>query len=143
MPRFLPLVCLLGGALLALFGALFTLGLAPRIDVSHGRLVVDLLGLLAFGLAPLALGLAGVWYGTRRLRHIRQAAQDERHAALERAILHCVRAHPQGITPQEVATDTPFSPQEVAAKLGNLYVDGVLEVEVTEQGQLVYKPRAS
>lgn len=143
MPKFLPIVCLLGGGLLALFGALFTLGLAPRMDLSHGRSVVDLLGLLAFGLAPLALGLVGVWYGVRRLTQARQAAQVERDATLARTILHRVRAHPQGITPQEAAINTPFSPQEVEAKLGNLYVDGVLEMEVTEEGKLIYKPKAS
>jgi hypothetical protein len=106
-------------------------------------LAVDLLGLLAFGLTPLALGLGGVWYGKRRLTQARQAARVERDAALERAILSRVRAHPQGMTPQEVATNTPFSPQEVEAKLGRLYVDGVLDMEVTEQGKLVYKPKAS
>jgi hypothetical protein len=141
MPKLLPIACLLSGGLLALFGALFTLGLAPRMDVSHGRFVVDLLGLLAFGLAPLALGLGGVWYGTRRLMQARQAAQAEHDAALQRTILDRVRAHPQGITPQEAAINTPFSAQEVQAKLGNLYVDGVLDMEVTEQGQLVYKPK--
>jgi len=143
MPKFIPTLCLLGGGLLALCGALFTLGLVPRLDFSHARFVVDLLGLLAFGLAPLALGLAGVWYGRRRLTQARQAARVEHDAALERAILHRVRAHPQGLTPQDAATDTPFSPQEVEKKLGNLYVDGVLDMEVTEQGKLVYKLKAS
>jgi hypothetical protein len=143
MPKLLPMVCLLGGGLLALFGLLFTLGLAPRMDVSHGRFVVDLLGLLIFGLAPLALGLGGVWYGTRRLTQARQATQAEHDVALQRTILDRVQAHPQGITPQEAASNTPFSAQEVEAKLGNLYVNGVLEMEVTEQGHLVYKLKAS
>ena len=142
MPKLLPIACLLSGGLLALFGALFTLGLAPRMDVSHGRFVVDLLGLLAFGLVPLTLGLAGVWYGKRRLTQARQAARLEQEATLERAILHRVRAHPQGITSQEIATHTPFSLQEVEAKLGHLFIDGVLDMEVTEQGKLVYKPKA-
>ena len=142
MSQFLPMLCLLGGGLLALCGALFTIGLVPRLDASHGRLAVDLLGLLAFGLAPLTLGLAGVWYGKRRLTQARQAARLEQEATLERAILHHVRAHPQGITSQEIATHTPFSPQEVEAKLGHLFIDGVLDMEVTEQGKLVYKPKA-
>ena len=143
MSHFIPRLCLVGGGLLALFGALFTLGLVPRLDFAHGRFVVDLLGLLAFGLAPLALGLAGVWYGNRRLTQSRQAAQAERIAALERTILQRVRAHPQGMTPHEVATDTPFSLEEVEAKLGDLFVNGVLDMEVTEQGKLVYKPKTS
>jgi hypothetical protein len=143
MPKFLPMVYLFCGGLLVLFGALFTLGLAPRMGLSHGRFVVDLLGLLAFGLLPLALGLGGVWYGIRRLTQARQAVQVERDASLTRTILHRVRAQPQGITPQEVAINTPFSPQEVEVKLGNLYVDGVLEMEVTEEGKLLYKPKVS
>jgi hypothetical protein len=141
MPKFLPMVCLLCGGLLALFGALFTLGLVPRMDLAHGRIVVDLLGLLALGLAPLALGLGGVWYGLRRLTQARQAAQSERDSTLARTILHRVRVQPQGITAQEVALNTPFSAQDVEAKLGNLYVDGVLEMEVTEEGKLIYKPK--
>jgi hypothetical protein len=135
------MLCLLGGGLLALWGALFTIGLVPRLDVSSGRSAVDLLGLLAFGLVPLTLGLVGVWYGKRRLTQVRQAARAEQEASLERAILHSVRAHPQGITPQEVAMNMPFSPQEVEAKLGRLFVDGVLDMEVTDQGKLVYKPK--
>jgi len=142
MSQYIPILCLLGGGLLALCGALFTIGLVPRLDVSQGRVAVDLLGLLAFGLAPLTLGLAGVWYGKRRLTQVRQAARAEQEATLERAILHRVQAHPQGITAQEVAVDTPFSPQEVEAKLGRLFVDGVLDMEVTEQGKVVYKPKA-
>jgi hypothetical protein len=143
MAKFLPMVYLFGGGLLALFGALFTLGLAPRMDLSHGRSVVDLLGLLAFGLVPLAVGLGGAWYGIRRLTQARQAEQVEHDASLTRTILQRVRAQPQGITPQEVAINTPFSPQEVEAKLGTLYVDGVLEMEVTDEGKLLYKPKVS
>src|SRR5262245_48584822 len=108
MATFLPMLCLLGGGLLALCGALFMLGLAPRLDFAHGRFVVDLLGLLAFGLVPLALGLGGVWYGRRRLTQARQTAQAEHNSALEHTILQRVRAHPQGLTSQEVATNTPF-----------------------------------
>jgi hypothetical protein len=142
MPKFLPILCLLGGAVLALCGALFTLGLVPRLDFSHGRFVVDLVGLLAFGLAPLALGLGGIWYGKRRLTQASRAAQVERDSALERALLQRLRAHPQGMTPQEVTT-SPFSSQEVEAKLRDLYVNGVLDLEVTEQGKLIYKAKPS
>jgi hypothetical protein len=142
MSQFMPTLCVIGGGLLALWGALFTIGLVPRLDVSSGRSAVDLLGLLVFGLGPLTLGLVGMWYGKRRLTQVRQAARVEQEASLERAILDRVRAHPQGITSQEVALNTPFSPQEVEAKLGRLFVNGVLDMEVTEQGQLVYKPKA-
>jgi hypothetical protein len=142
MSQFMPTLCVIGGGLLALWGALFIIGLMPRLDVSSRRVAVDLLGLLAFGLAPLTLGLVGMWYGKRRLTQVRQAARAEQEASLERAILDRVRAHPQGITSQEVALNTPFSPHEVEAKLGRLFVDGVLDMEVTEQGQLIYKPKA-
>ena len=135
----MPALCLFGGGLLALCGALFTIGLVPRLDIASGRVVVDLLGLIVFGLVPLTLGLAGAWYGKRRLTQIRQAVRTEQDTTLERAILQRVRAHPQGITAQEIATHTPFTPQEVETKLGRLFIDGVLDMEVTEQGKLVYK----
>jgi hypothetical protein len=104
MPKFLPMVYLSCGSLWALFGALFTLGLAPRMDLSDGCSVVDLPGLLAFGLARHWLwGWEGCGYGIRRLTQARRAVQVERDASLTRTILHRVCAQPQGITPQKVS----------------------------------------
>ena len=37
--------------------------------------------------------------------------------------------------------NTPFSAQEVQAKLESLHLDGKLEMDVTEEGQIIYKPR--
>lgn len=143
MPKLLAWLFLLVGIVLGLIGAFFTLGLAPKLETASGRFVVDLLGLLVLGLAPLGVGIGGMWYGTRRLRQLKHAATAQRDATLERTILQLARARPQGITLQECATNTPFSVQEVEAKLGNLYVDGVLDMEITEQGRLVYKLKTS
>jgi len=142
MERLVPMVAIVVGLICGLIGAFYTIGLLPRLMVAPARVMVDLIGLLVLGLTPLGLGLAGIWYGKRRLTQARQAARARREAELEQTVLHAARTHPQGITAQEYASQTPFSLPEVEAKLEQLYLDGVLELEVTEQGRLVYKLKA-
>jgi hypothetical protein len=129
----------LGGGLLALLGAVYTIGLLPTLDTSERRFMVDLLGLLAFGLVPLGLGLGGIWYGRRWLRQRRQAETAHQDAELEQRLLQLARTRPAGITAREGATHTALPLQEVEEKLRQLHLDGALDMEVTEQGRLVYK----
>jgi hypothetical protein len=136
-------VAMIGGIILTLIGAFYTIGLLLHLGAPQGRLVVDLLGLFGLGVLPLGLGLGSLWYGKRRLTQEKRAAQAHRDVALERAILQAARSHPQGVTVEECATHTSFSPQDVQAKLEYLYLDGKLEMEVTEQGRLVYKFKAT
>jgi hypothetical protein len=135
----LPRLLLLAGLLLVLLGAFFTIGLLPKLDATAPRFMVDVLGLLAFGLVPLGLGLGGLWYGKRWLRQRQQAATADHAAALDRRILHLARAQPQGMTARECATHTALPLSEVEERLRQLNLDGVLDMEVTEQGRLVYK----
>ncbi|HEY7490528.1 MAG TPA: hypothetical protein VIH59_05405 [Candidatus Tectomicrobia bacterium] len=139
----MAVVAMIGGIILALIGAFYTIGLLLHLGAPQGRFVVDLLGLLALGVLPLGLGLGSLWYGKRRLAQEKQAAQAHREATLERAILQAARLHPQGVTVEECAANTPFSPQDMQAKFEQLYLDGKLEMEVTEQGRLVYKLKAT
>jgi hypothetical protein len=88
------------------------------------------------------LGLGGIWYGQRRLRHIKQAAAAQRHTRLEQSVLQAVRSRPQGVTLEDVMRQTSGHADDVNATLEKLYLDGKLEMDVTEQGHLVYKPRA-
>jgi hypothetical protein len=143
MERLVPMIAIVVGLICVLIGAFYTIGLLPGLMSAPARLMVDLIGLLALGVIPLGLGLASIWYGRRYLTQARQAARARRDAELEQTVLHAVRTHPQGITAREYASHTPFSVQEVEAKLEHLYLDGVLELEVTEQGRLVYKLKAS
>jgi hypothetical protein len=136
-------VALIGGVILTLIGAFYTIGLLFQLGAPQGRLVVDLLGLLGLGVLPLGLGLSSLWYGKRRLTQAKRTAQAHRNAALERAILQAARSHPQGVTVEECAANTSFSPQDVQAKLEQLYLDNKLDMEVTEQGRLVYKLKAT
>lgn len=139
----MAVVAMIGGIILALIGAFYTIGLLLHLGDAQGRLVVDLLGLLGLGVLPLGLGLGSLWYGKRRLTREKRAAQAHQDAALERTILQAARSHPQGVTVEECAADTLFSPQDVQAKLEQLYLDGKLDMEVTEQGRLVYKLKAT
>jgi hypothetical protein len=126
--------------ILACIGAFYTFGLLSNFG-AHGRIVVDILGLLGLGLLPLALGLGGIWYGKKHLRQRRQAATAQRDAALERAIRQATQSNPQGVTIEACVANTPFSAQEVQAKLESLHLDGKLEMDVTEEGQIIYKPK--
>jgi hypothetical protein len=139
MQIFFPILLLLGGSLLVLIGAVYTIGLLPTLDASDRRFMVDLLGLLAFGLVPLGLGLGGIWYGKRWIQQRKQAEKAHHDAELERRILHLARTQPEGITARECATHTALPLQEVEERLSQLSLDGVLDMEVTEQGRLVYK----
>ena len=140
MPLLLPRLLMLGGLLLLLLGAFVTIGLLPKLDASDRRFMVDVLGLLAFGLVPLGLGFGGLWYGQRWLRQSKQAAIADHDAELDRRLLHLARTQPQGVTARECATHTALPLQEVEERLRQLNLDGVLDMEVTEQGRLVYKP---
>jgi hypothetical protein len=134
---------MIGGIILAIIGAFYTIGLLLRLGDPQGRFVVDLLGLLVLGMLPLGLGLGSLWYGKHRFVQEKQAAQAHREATLERAILQAARSHPQGVTVEECAANTSFSPQDMQAKFEQLYLDGKLDMEVTEQGHLVYKLKAT
>jgi hypothetical protein len=134
---------MIGGSILTLIGAFYTIGLLLHLGDPQGSLVVDLLGLFVLGVLPLGLGLGSLWYGKRRLTQEKRAAQAHRDAELERAILQAARSHPQGVTVEELTTQTSFSPQDVQAKLEHLYLDDRLDMEVTEQGRLVYKLKAT
>jgi hypothetical protein len=73
------------------------------------------------------------------------AAAQARRAVLaagqHHALLQWVRARPQGLSLQELATRTQQRPEAVQALLGELYVAGLLDMEVTDQGELIYTPR--
>jgi len=142
MNRTLSIFSILGGILLAVIGAFYTVGLFFQFGKFRGSLAVDLIGFLALGLAPLALGLLSIWYGYSQITRAERDAKAKRDAELETKILQLARAHPRGLTAGEYATRTSFSVQEVEEKVGNLYVQGVLDMEVTEDGEIVYKLRA-
>ena len=137
----MAVMAIVGGCILALIGAFYTVGLLARFGEPPGRVMAELLGLFALGVLPLCVGLGSIWYGRQSLMRQRQRAQVQRHEALERAILDAVQAHPQGVTVEECVRHTARSVQEVQAKLETLYLDGTLEMEVTEVGRLVYKPK--
>ena len=134
------IAAIVGGIILACIGAFYTLGLLSNFG-AHGRIVVDILGLLGLGLLPLALGLGSIWYGKQRLSQRRQAATAQRDAALEGAIRQATQSNPKGVTVEACVANTPFSAQEVQAKLESLHLDGKLEMDVTEEGQIIYKPK--
>lgn len=131
---------LVGGIILSLIGVFYTIGLFPQLGVASGRRMVDVIGLLALGILPLGLGLGAIWYGKSRLAQAKKTAKAQRDASLEQTIVQAIRSRPQGITAQDCAVLTPFSLSEVEAKLSDLHLDGRVEMEVTEQGHLVYKP---
>lgn len=134
------MAAIVGGIILACMGAFYILGLLSNFG-AHGRIVVDILGLLGLGLLPLALGLGSIWYGKQRLSQRRQAATAQRDAALEGAIRQATQSNPKGVTVEACVANTPFSAQEVQAKLESLHLDGKLEMDVTEEGQIIYKPK--
>jgi hypothetical protein len=142
MGKLIPTAALLGGMLFALNGAFYTIGLVPRFGTSHTPIMVDVIGLLALGIVPLGLGLGGIWYGQRRLRQMKQAAATQRHTRIEQSILQAARSRPQGVTLEDVMGQTSYKADDVKATLEKLYLDGKLEMDVTEQGHLVYKLRA-
>ena len=134
------MAAIVSGIILACIGAFYTLGLLSNFG-AHERIVVDILGLLGLGLLPLALGLGSIWYGKQRLSQRRQEATAQRDAALERAIRQATQSNPKGVTVEACVANTPFSAQEVQAKLESLHLDGKLEMDVTEEGQIIYKPK--
>ena len=142
MGKLIPTAALLGGMLFALNGAFYTIGPVPRFGTSHAPIMVDVIGLLALGIVPLGLGLGGIWYGQRRLRQMKQAAATQRHTRIEQSVLQAARSRPQGVTLEDVMGQTSYKVDDVKATLEKLYLDGKLEMDVTEQGHLVYKPRA-
>lgn len=142
MQMLLPGLFIVGGIGLALLGAFYTTGLLSRLDTSAGRFAVDFIGLLALGLVPLGLGLGSIWYGKHRLTQDKRAEKTQRDAELERRILQLARAQPQGVTVGECAAETAFSTPEVETKLSHLYINGALDMEVSEQGLLLYKLKA-
>jgi hypothetical protein len=141
MQRLLPGLCIFGGIILALIGAVATIGLLPTLWASSGRFMVDVLGLLILGLLPLGLGLASVWYGKRRLTQDKHAQQAQHDTELTRLILQLAQTRPQGITASDCVAQSTFTMPEVEEALSRLYLDGALDMEVSEQGLLVYKPK--
>lgn len=140
MSKFVPMVALISGVPFVLIGAFYTIGLLPKLGRSP--MMVDIIGLLVLGLAPLGLGFAAIWYGKRRLTHIKQAVAAQRHDMIAQHILRAAQSQPQGMTLEAYMSQTSFSASDVKAMLEKLYVDGQLELDITEQGQLVYKPKA-
>jgi hypothetical protein len=142
MSKAWPMVALLGGILLALNGIVYTIGLVPSFGRSSSPILVDLIGMVGLGLMPLGLGLAGIWYGRRRLQQIAQTTATQRDSRIEQSILRAAQSHPTGVTLEDVVRQTSFDTNEVKAALEKMYLDSKLEMDVTEQGHLVYKPRA-
>ncbi|HWP49250.1 MAG TPA: hypothetical protein VNM22_18990 [Candidatus Limnocylindrales bacterium] len=141
MGRAFPVICIGVGALLAIIGAFYTIGLFFQFDRSQGPFAVDLIGFLAFGLAPLGIGLLGMGYGVYQIIRTKQTEKAKRNAELENRILQMAKSNPQGLATGEFAANSPFTLQEVEEKVGHLYVQGVLDMEVTEEGTIVYKLR--
>ena len=141
MSKTWPTVAIIGGILLALNGMVYTIGLVPTFGTS-GPILVDAIGLFALGLIPLGLGLAGIWYGKRRLKQIKQTMTTQRRTRLEQSILRAANANPQGISLEEVVQQTCFDADDVKATMEKMYLDSKLDMDVTEQGHLIYKPRA-
>ena len=137
----MAVIAIIGGCILVLFGGLYTVSLLASFGEPPGHVIVELLRLFTLGALPLCLGLGTIWYGQWSLQRQRRSAQVQRHEALERAILDAVYTHPQGVTAEECARQTALSVREVQVKLGTLYLDGTLEMEVAEEGCLVYKPK--
>ncbi len=141
MGRAFSVICIGVGTFLAIIGAFYTIGLFFQFDKSQEHFAVDLIGLLAFGLAPLGIGLLGIGYGIYQIIRAKQAEKAKRDAELENRILELAKSNPQGLATGEFAANSPFTLQEVEEKVGNLYVQGVLDMEVTEEGTIVYKLR--
>lgn len=130
------------GIILTIFGAFYAVGLFFQFGKSQGSFVVDLIGFLSLGLVPLGIGLLGVWYGYSRIARAKRAEKTKRDTELEDKILQLAKSYPQGLTPGEFATYASLSLQEVEEKVGNLYLQGILNMEITEEGHIVYKLRA-
>jgi hypothetical protein len=141
MSRAFPIICIGIGTLLVIIGAFYTVGLFFQFGRSQGQFVVDLIGLLAFGLVPLGIGLFGIGYGVYQITRAKQAEKAKRNAELENRILELAKANPQGLATGEFAANSPFSLQEVEEKVGHLYLQGILDMEITEEGTIVYKLR--
>src|SRR5688572_2459516 len=133
MGKLIPTAALLGGILLALIGAFYTIGLGPRVGTPQAPIMVDIIGLFALGIVPLGLGLAGIWYGQRRLRQLKQAAATQRLTRIEQRVLQAARSRPQGVTLEDVMRQTSCHADDVNATPERLYLDGKLEMDVTEQ----------
>lgn len=142
MSKVWPTTAIIVGILLVLNGAVYTVGLLPTLGTSPGPILIDVIGLVALGLIPLGLGLAGIWYGKRRLTQINQMMATQRGTRIEQRILRTAQAHPQGVTLEDVVQQTSLDANDVKTALEQMYLDSKLEMDVTEQGRLVYKPRA-
>ncbi len=120
------------GALSGAFGAVGWIA-----ALRHPSILALIVGVLCYGLVPLLGGLGFVWYGLD-LIEADQIASSRRFAT-RAALLEAVQ---DGATPIQVARKLRMSAREAELSLDDLVRQGVLELDVTEDGELVYHAAA-
>jgi hypothetical protein len=121
------------GALSGAFGAVGWLA-----ALRHPSILALVVGVLCYGLVPLIGGLGFVWYGLD-LIEADQIASSRRFAT-RAALLEAVQ---DGATPLQVARKLRLtSAREAERELDDLVRRDLLELDVTDDGELFYHPPA-
>jgi hypothetical protein len=132
-----PLVrrSLLGNALIAVgavsgaFGAVGWLA-----ALRYPSLVLLVLGVVFFGLVPLIAGMSMVWYGLDLLEE--DLPRLERVGRSRIALLEAAK---EGATATQVARRLRLAtPSEIERELDGLVLEELLELDVTDDGELIY-----
>ncbi len=95
-------------------------------DVKTGGIVGSI-----FGLLPLSLG---IWLTTRIVKHL----QEKRFREIEKNIIATTIKHGGRITPIELTLKLDISIEEAQKELDLLTQKDIFELEVSEEGVLVY-----
>jgi len=126
---------MLGNALVAagaISGAFGAVGWVAALR--HPSILALIVGVLCYGLVPLIGGLGFVWYGLDLIEADHVAST--RRCATRASLLEAVR---DGATPVQVALRLRVSSvREAENALDDLVRDGLLELDVTDDGELVY-----
>ena len=125
----------IAGAFVGAFGAVAWLA-ALRIP----SLAVAALGMMGLGVVPIAAGMVMLWSGLEILERGRRApGRGPRGGPVGLSA-----AGGWGATPREVATRLRIAdPGSAERLLDDLVVREALELEVSDDGDLVYRPRAT
>ena len=125
----------IAGAFVGAFGAVAWLA-ALRIP----SLAVAALGMMGLGVVPIAAGMVMLWSGLEILE--RATLEPRRLPPVAPEAL--IAAGASGATPREVATRLRIAdPGSAERLLDDLVVREALELEVSDDGDLVYRPRAT
>ena len=128
-PAMLGNALVIAGAVLGAFGAVGWIA-----ALRHPSILALIGGVLCYGLVPLLGGFGFVWYGLDVIE-ADQIASARRHAT-RTALLEAVR---NGATPAQVALRLRgASVRQLENALDDLVRHGLLELDVTDDGELFY-----